>query len=200
MISLHRPTVLINSMQIRYLYDFWILQIGVFVLIPGCLLILNYSHFMSHYLQHIELCKYHWCRAGNGAKRCVFALLLHLCPTLFDPTDCRLLCPWDSPGKHAGVAHLYHALLQGIFLTQGANPRLLCLLHWQEGSSPLVPPGKPNTKRCARKTASFPKGRSPGPSSPMAALPECRARNAFHVSSINGRFYSHCAIFFFLTY
>ena len=122
MISLHRPTVLINSMQIRYLYDFLILQIGVFVLIPGCLLILNYSHFMNHYLQHRELCKYHWCRAGNGAKRCVFALLLHLCPTLFDLMDCRLLCPWDSPGKNTGVG--CHALLQEIVPTQGLNPGL----------------------------------------------------------------------------
>jgi len=31
------------------------------------------------------------------------------------------------------------ALLQRIFLTQGST----CLLHWQEGSLPLVPPGKP---------------------------------------------------------
>ena len=35
-----------------------------------------------------------------------------------------------------------HALLQGIFPTQGSNPHLLCLLHWQAGSLPLVPPGK----------------------------------------------------------
>ena len=27
-----------------------------------------------------------------------------------------------------------HAFLQGIFLTQGLNPCLLCLLHWQAGS------------------------------------------------------------------
>ena len=27
-----------------------------------------------------------------------------------------------------------HFLLQGIFLTQGSNPRLLRLLHWQAGS------------------------------------------------------------------
>ena len=33
------------------------------------------------------------------------------------------------------------ALLQGIFLTQGLNPSLLPLLHWQAGSSSLVPPG-----------------------------------------------------------
>ena len=35
-----------------------------------------------------------------------------------------------------------HALLQGIFLTQGWNLHLLCLLHWQAVSLPLAPPGK----------------------------------------------------------
>ena len=34
----------------------------------------------------------------------------------------RLLCPWDSAGKCTGVG--CHALLQGIFLTQGSNPGL----------------------------------------------------------------------------
>ena len=34
-------------------------------------------------------------------------------------------------------------LLQGIFPTQGSNPHLLRVLHWQAGSLPLVPPGKP---------------------------------------------------------
>ena len=34
----------------------------------------------------------------------------------------RPLCPWDSPGRNAGVG--CHALLQGIFPTQGANPGL----------------------------------------------------------------------------
>ena len=36
-----------------------------------------------------------------------------------------------------------HAFLQRIFLIQGLNLRVLCLLHWQAGSFPLVPPGKP---------------------------------------------------------
>ena len=36
-----------------------------------------------------------------------------------------------------------HALLQGIFLTQGWNPSPLRLLHWQAGSLPVSPPGKP---------------------------------------------------------
>ena len=46
-----------------------------------------------------------------------------------------LLGPWDSLGKNTGVG--CHALLQGIFPTQGSNPCLLCLLHWQVGSLPL---------------------------------------------------------------
>ena len=37
----------------------------------------------------------------------------------------RLLCPWDSPGKNTRMG--CRALLQGIFLTQGWNPRLLRL-------------------------------------------------------------------------
>ena len=36
-----------------------------------------------------------------------------------------------------------HALFQGIFLTQGSNSHLSCLLHWQVGSLPLVATGKP---------------------------------------------------------
>ena len=32
---------------------------------------------------------------------------------------------------------------KGSSLTQGSNPCLLCLLHWQAGSLLLVPPGKP---------------------------------------------------------
>ena len=53
----------------------------------------------------------------------------------------RLLCPWDSPGKNTRVG--CHALLQEIFLTQGSNLCFLPLLHWQAGSLPLVPLGKP---------------------------------------------------------
>ena len=44
--------------------------------------------------------------------------------------------------KNTGVG--CHTLLQGIFLTQGLNPCLLCLLHWQVGCLPLAPPGKPH--------------------------------------------------------
>ena len=64
------------------------------------------------------------------------------CLTLWDPMSTRLLRPWDSPGKNTGVG--CHALLQGIFPIQGLNLRLLCLLHWQAGSSPLAPLGSPH--------------------------------------------------------
>ena len=48
----------------------------------------------------------------------------------------RLLCPWDSPGKNTGAG--CHALLQGIFPTQGSDPGLAHgrqilyqLSHWE---------------------------------------------------------------------
>ena len=53
-----------------------------------------------------------------------------------------LLCPGDFPGKDTGVG--CHALLQGIFLTQGLKLHLFHLLHWQAVSLPLAPPGKPH--------------------------------------------------------
>ena len=40
-------------------------------------------------------------------------------PTLVDPMDCSL---WNSPGQNTGGGSL--SLLQGIFPTQGSNPRL----------------------------------------------------------------------------
>ena len=47
----------------------------------------------------------------------------------------RLLCPWDCPGKGTRVG--CHALLQGVFPTQGLDLHLLHLLHWEVGSLPL---------------------------------------------------------------
>ena len=51
---------------------------------------------------------------------CVCAKSLLLCLTLCEPHGlypARLLCPWDSPDKSTRVG--CHALLQGIFPTQG---------------------------------------------------------------------------------
>ena len=61
-------------------------------------------------------------------------------PWTISPMD-WLLCPWGSPGKNTGVG--CHALLQGIFRTQGSNPGLFCPLHRQAGSLPLSHLGRP---------------------------------------------------------
>ena len=69
---------------------------------------------------------------ASAEKMSIFFSLLLACtqswPTLLRPflLPVRLLCPWDFPGKNTGVG--YHFLPQGIFLTQGSNPSLLCLL------------------------------------------------------------------------
>ena len=63
------------------------------------------------------------------------------------PVECRppgSSVHGDSPDKNAELR--CHALLQGIFLTQGLNPPLLCFLHWQAGPLPPVPPGKPGNQ------------------------------------------------------
>ena len=40
------------------------------------------------------------------------------------------------PGKNTRMG--FHFLLQGIFHTQGLNPHLLCLLHWQVAPEKLL--------------------------------------------------------------
>ena len=64
-----------------------------------------------------------------------------LCLTLCDPMDC------GPPGS--SVYGILQARIlewvampssRGIFLMQGSNPLLLCLLHWQVGSLTLAPP------------------------------------------------------------
>ena len=68
-----------------------------------------------------------------------------LCLTLCDPVDYSppgSSTHGDSPNKNTGVGCC--VLLQGTFPTQGWNPCLLDLLHWQAGSLPLAPTGKPS--------------------------------------------------------
>ena len=47
----------------------------------------------------------------------------------------KLLCPWDSPGKHTAVG--CHFFLRGSSPPRESNLRVLCLLHWQADSLPL---------------------------------------------------------------
>ena len=77
----------------------------------------------------------------------MWAKSLQLCPTFCHPMDCSPpgSSSWDSPGKEVGVG--CHALLQRIFLTQGSNSCLLCLLHLQAGSLLLTPPEESEVTR-----------------------------------------------------
>ena len=63
-----------------------------------------------------------------------------LWPHGLEPT--RLLYPWNSPGKNAGVGS--HSLLHGIFPTQGLNPGLLhcrqIIYQLSHKGSPVKPP------------------------------------------------------------
>ena len=87
---------------------------------------------------------YVWLSPSSVHMKPSCAKSLHSCLTLGNLIDYR------SPGfsvhgilqaRNTGVG--CHALLQGIFPTQGSNPHLFCLLHWQAGSLPLGPPRKP---------------------------------------------------------
>ena len=89
------------------------------------------------------------CRIGMPKKKhiCMHGgLVTKACPTLVTPwtVGCQALCPWDSSDKNIRVG--CHFLLQGIFPTQGSNPYLLCLLHWQADSLPLNHLGRPQRK------------------------------------------------------
>ena len=91
------------------------------------LLTLNMGYFTIHFMHVLDVCS-------------VLQLYLTLCGA-HELQPVRLLCPWDFSGKNTGADCSF--LLQGIFLTQGSNPHLLQLLHWQADSLPLGPPGKP---------------------------------------------------------
>ena len=63
------------------------------------------------------------------------------CPILLQPhglQPTRPLCPWHFPGKNT-----LPSPPPGIFLTQGSNPHLLWLLHWQVDYLPLCHLGSP---------------------------------------------------------
>ena len=76
--------------------------------------------------------------------RISFCLVTQSCLTLCEPMDCSppgSSVHGDSPGKNTGVG--CHALLQGIFPTQGSNPglphcrwSLYCLSH--QGSQRIL--------------------------------------------------------------
>ena len=91
----------------------------------------------AHLHEHLVLCPLllTWLPENppcGHQQACMLSRLsrVRLCATPWTLQPIRLLCPWDSPGKNTGMG--CHALLQGIFLTQGLNPRLYvsCVGRW----------------------------------------------------------------------
>ena len=72
-------------------------------------------------------------------------------PYGLQPTS--LFCPSDSPVKNTRAG--CHALLQGIFPTQGQNPHLLCLLHCRWILYPLSRLGSPQSSEPSSKDTLF---------------------------------------------
>ena len=73
---------------------------------------------------------------------CVLSRFSHvwLSATLWTAA-CRLLCPWDSPGKSTVAG--CHFLLRKSSQPRDRTCVSYVYLYWQAGSLPLAPPGKP---------------------------------------------------------
>ena len=102
---------------------------------PNCLIFVYIWIFNKEF--KINTANDNWRKNTNIVLVCLLNCLS--CVQLCNPVDYSL--PGSSDHGNTGVG--CHFLLQGIFLTQRSNPCLLCLLHWQAGSLPLVSPGKP---------------------------------------------------------
>ena len=128
----------------------------VYICVCVYIYIYIYIYINTHFCSHLKSNKWKWRVWGTASEHSCSdapATLPHLVqlvlrhsvmsdslqPHELYPT--RLLFPWDFPRQEycSGL----HFLLKGIFLIQESNLRLLHLLHWQVGSSPLAPPGKP---------------------------------------------------------
>ena len=76
---------------------------------------------------------------------CMHAKVLQSSLTLCNPRDCAL--PDSSVHGILQSRVLERVAMpscKGSSCSQGLNPSLLCLLHWQATSLPLAPPGKPH--------------------------------------------------------
>ena len=74
---------------------------------------------------------YKWWWHYNRENFCVpTCLVAQSCPTLCKPLDCSPPGPSVHGIFQARILE-WVTILQGIFLIQGLNPCLLCLLHWR---------------------------------------------------------------------
>ena len=86
----------------------------------------------------------------HSVTLCMHAKSLQPCPSWFQ--SCLSLQPYDCSPPGSSVHGILQARIleraavpssRGIFPTQGSIPFLLCFLHWQLASLPLVPAGEP---------------------------------------------------------
>ena len=114
-----------------------ILRIGMLKIIKNGIILYRYSTACLH-LSTLYFWDLFMMCAWMHAKS------LQSCPTLCNPMDCSppgSSVHGDSPGKNTGLG--CHAFLQELFLTQGLNPCLLCLLHCKWIIYPLSHLGSP---------------------------------------------------------
>ena len=96
---------------------------------------------------------FNWATREMAKRFCLFiqrhvSVTITLLPTPTHRALCllshvKLLRPVDCSPPGSGVG--CHFLFQGIFPTQGSNPCLLHVLHWQEDSLPLRHSGTPES-------------------------------------------------------
>ena len=156
---------------------------------------MKYYYYHFHFIYEEIWSKYVSQAHKNIA--CMCAKLIQSCPTFWDAMDC------NPPGSsvHGFSRQEYWSWLlcppPGDLPTQGSNPSLLCLLHWQVGSLPLVPSGKPIKTVAAVKTQSFPELNF---FNVYHIQPFCNAQDVKSVSSsLIGRI-MHNFSFFFMVY
>ena len=97
---------------------------------------------LKHYEQGMQSIA--WCRVFqyHKHKQCMRAKSLSHVQLFVTLWTVALQAPLSMGFSRKNTEVGCHALLQGIFPTQGLNPYLIHL-HWQVDSLPLAPPGKP---------------------------------------------------------
>ena len=117
---------------------------------PRCPSIPAWAQSSSHLIQGTrQISESSWKFQLSWAQQLAVVCYAQSYPTLCDPMVCSPpgSCPWDFSGKNPAVG--CHFLLEGIFLTQGSNPRLLCLLHCRHILYLLSHWGSPDAFNCS---------------------------------------------------